>query len=42
MTEVFLLDEEAWDKFQAALDAPARVLPRLRELFSRPTIFSED
>ncbi len=40
--ETFHLTEEQWDKFQAALNAPARVLPKLRELFQRPFPFIED
>lgn len=37
---VFSLDAETWDKFQAALDAPPRDLPRLRKLINEPGIFS--
>jgi uncharacterized protein (DUF1778 family) len=36
---VFSLGAEAWTAFQAALDAPVRPLPRLRELLSKPGFF---
>jgi uncharacterized protein (DUF1778 family) len=36
----FHLDAERWQAFIAALDAPTRDLPRMRELLSRPSIFS--
>jgi uncharacterized protein (DUF1778 family) len=32
---VFLLDQEDWDAFIAALDAPPKDNPRLRKLFAR-------
>jgi uncharacterized protein (DUF1778 family) len=32
---VFYLDQESWDAFVAALDAPPKDIPRLRELFAR-------
>jgi uncharacterized protein (DUF1778 family) len=32
---VFYLDQESWDAFLAALDAPPKENPRLRKLFSR-------
>ncbi len=36
----FHLDEERWRAFAAALDGPARDLPRLRKLLAEPGIFS--
>jgi uncharacterized protein (DUF1778 family) len=36
----FHLDEERWRAFVAALDAPARNLPRLRKLLVEQGIFS--
>lgn len=39
---VFQLPPENWAAFQAALDAPPRELPRLRKLFLRPSVFSDD
>lgn len=36
---VFLLSEEEWEKFQAALDAPPRDLPELRKLLNTPGPF---
>ncbi|MDO8378882.1 DUF1778 domain-containing protein [Phenylobacterium sp.] len=35
----FGLDAEQWAAFQAALDAPARPLPRLIELLETPSVF---
>ncbi|MGH2390854.1 MAG: DUF1778 domain-containing protein [Chloroflexota bacterium] len=35
----FGLDAEGWTAFMAALDAPARELPRLQRLFQEPSIF---
>ncbi|MEV4419404.1 DUF1778 domain-containing protein [Patulibacter sp. NPDC049589] len=32
----FVLDEEQWAAFHAALDEPARDVPAVRELFGRP------
>lgn len=32
----FVLDQASWDQLTAALDQPARALPQLKELFSRP------
>jgi uncharacterized protein (DUF1778 family) len=31
----FYLDQESWDAFMAALDAPPKDNPRLRDLFAR-------
>ena len=39
---VFQLPPEKWDAFIAALDAPPRDLPRLRELLNEPSVFSSD
>ena len=36
---VFGLDAEKWAAFQAALDAPARPLPRLQKLLDEPGFF---
>ena len=36
---VFGLDAEKWAAFQAALDAPARPLPRLQTLHDEPGFF---
>jgi len=36
---VFGLDAEKWAAFQAALDAPARPLPRLQALLDEPGYF---
>jgi uncharacterized protein (DUF1778 family) len=32
----FVLDEDQWAAFSAALDAPAREVPAVRALFGRP------
>jgi uncharacterized protein (DUF1778 family) len=32
---IFLLDPEQWAAFQAALDAPPKVLPKLKRLLER-------
>ncbi|MDR0776650.1 MAG: DUF1778 domain-containing protein [Azonexus sp.] len=39
---VFQLPPEKWEAFVAALDAPPRDLPRLRELLRKPGVFSGD
>src|ERR1039457_3030161 len=36
---VFGLDAEKWAAFQAALDAPVRLLPRLQTLLAEPGFF---
>jgi uncharacterized protein (DUF1778 family) len=36
---VFSLNAEAWTAFQEALDAPAKVLPRMQKLLSEPSVF---
>ena len=36
---IFSLSAENWAAFQAALDAPARPLPRLKKLLSEPGFF---
>ena len=35
----FSLDARRWAAFQAALDAPARVNPRLKKLLRTPSVF---
>jgi uncharacterized protein (DUF1778 family) len=35
----FYLSPEKWNEFVAALDAPPRDLPRLRQLLSEPSVF---
>ncbi len=37
--QVFSLSAEAWEEFQAALDAPPRKHPRMERLFQEPNIF---
>ena len=34
----FSLDPDQWDAFVAALDRPAQAKPRLRRLFSEPSV----
>jgi uncharacterized protein (DUF1778 family) len=36
---IFVLNAENWAAFQAALDAPARTLPRLKALLDEPGLF---
>ena len=36
---IFVLNAENWAAFQAALDAPARTLPRLKALLDEPAFF---
>lgn len=38
----FGLNAEEWKKFQAALDAPPRKLPRIEKLLREPSIFERD
>ena len=38
----FGLDAAPWEAFLAALDAPARSLPRLRRLLAEPSVFERD
>lgn len=35
---LFLLDDDQWDAFMAALDAPPQPMPRLERLLSEPSI----
>jgi len=35
----FVLSKAQWDKFQAALDAPTRALPRMQRLLTEPGFF---
>lgn len=37
-----LLNAEQWKEFTAMLDAPPRVIPRLRELLRTPSVFEQD
>ena len=36
---LFVLDDEQWQAFQSALDAPAQEKPRLARLLKEPSIF---
>jgi len=36
---LFLLDDEQWKAFQAALDRPPMDKPRLKKLLSEPSVF---
>ena len=36
----FVVDDEAWAAYEAALDAPAEPRPELVELFSEPDLFA--
>ncbi len=36
-----VLNDEQWEAFQAALNAPPRDLPRLRRLFEEPSVFEK-
>jgi uncharacterized protein (DUF1778 family) len=38
----FSLNAEQWDAFMTALDAPPRELPRIKQLFSEPSIFESN
>jgi uncharacterized protein (DUF1778 family) len=35
----FLLSEEAWEQFQALMDAPVAPMPRLERTLTKPTVF---
>lgn len=35
---LFLLDEKQWHAFLAALDAPAKPMPRLKRLLNEPSV----
>lgn len=35
----FFLNAEQWEKFQTALDAPPRPMPRLKRLMREPSLF---
>ena len=37
--QAFGLDADRWDAFLAALDAPARPMPRLSRLLGEPSVF---
>jgi uncharacterized protein (DUF1778 family) len=38
----FSLSPERWDAFCAALDAPPKVIPALRKLLKKPSVFDDD
>ncbi|MDD3182010.1 MAG: DUF1778 domain-containing protein [Alphaproteobacteria bacterium] len=38
----FTLDAKQWKLFMAALDAPARELPRLKKLFQEKSVFESE
>lgn len=40
--QYFGLDAAGWQAFLAALDAPARPLPRLQRLLAEPSVFERD
>lgn len=42
IVSTFILSPGAFDAFTAMLDEPAKDLPKLRELLSRPSIFEGD
>lgn len=37
----FVLPEKEWAAFNAALDAPPKAIPALKELFEKPSIFEK-
>ena len=37
-TVVFELDEDAWNEFQAMLNAPPRDMPAMRKLLNEPSV----
>jgi uncharacterized protein (DUF1778 family) len=39
---VFVLDDEAWEAFDSALERPAREVPGLRDLLKAPTALDMD
>ena len=38
----FSLSPERWEEFCAALDAPPKVIPALRKLLKKPSVFDDD
>ena len=38
----FSLSPERWEAFCAALDAPPKVIPALRKLLKKPSVFHDD
>jgi uncharacterized protein (DUF1778 family) len=38
----FLLDDQAWARFEELLDAPIEDMPRLRRTLTEPTVFDRD
>jgi uncharacterized protein (DUF1778 family) len=39
---IYYLDAEQWEKFNAILNRPPRVLHRLRDLFEKGSIFEDE
>ena len=39
---IFHVSSEAFDEFEAMLDAPPEYSPKLAELMARPTVFDQD
>ncbi|MDD5494099.1 MAG: DUF1778 domain-containing protein [Dehalococcoidia bacterium] len=39
---LFLLNDEQWDAFMAALDAPPQPMPRLERLFKEPSALEKE
>jgi len=39
---VFMVTSEVWDRFEAALDRPARDIPHLEKLMNTPTVLDAD
>ena len=35
----FTLDTDSWNRFVESLDRPPRILPGLKDFFSRPSVF---
>jgi uncharacterized protein (DUF1778 family) len=38
----FALSPELWEEFCTALDAPPKVIPALRKLLKKPSVFGDD
>ena len=38
---LFLLDDEQWESFMAALDAPPQPMPRLEKLLKEPSVLEK-
>jgi uncharacterized protein (DUF1778 family) len=39
---VFSLDDEKWELFMAALDAPTRDMPNLKKLLQEPSVLEKE